>query len=173
MEILHTEGVPATGDRIGVDCAHACESSVSRVLGERFHNIALVRYTRQGGGGSRDTMPLRASSGGSGRQPTMHGPHVQAMIHNSIDRYTGGVRNRMLFVEELIWQRPIELRITLLTGVERSEPTARQALARAIRDLCEGRLALGAGTTKGHGSFTGTPDDNAKAWLSAQGEAWA
>lgn len=95
---------------------------------------------------------------------------VQAMIHNSIDRFTGGVRNRMLFTEELLYQCPIPLRITLLPGIDKAEATARRALARAIRDLCEGRLALGAGVTKGHGSFTGMPDANARDWLKAQGE---
>lgn len=93
---------------------------------------------------------------------------VQAMIHNSIDRFTGGVRNRMLFTEELIYQCPIPLRITLLPGIEKAGATARRALARTIRDLCEGRIALGSGVTKGHGSFTGTPDESTQDWLKAQ-----
>jgi CRISPR/Cas system CSM-associated protein Csm3 (group 7 of RAMP superfamily) len=90
---------------------------------------------------------------------------VQAMIHNSIDRFTGGVRNRMLFSEELIWRRPIELSITLLPGVNAADPKARAALARALRDLCAGRLALGAGATKGHGSFIGEPDAETERWI--------
>ena len=98
--------------------------------------------------------------------------HLQTMIHNSLDRFTGGVRDRMLFTEELIYQRPIRLRITLLPGLDLAGASARQALARAIRDLCEGRLGLGAGTTKGHGSFTGTVDETARTWLNAQGEDW-
>ena len=95
---------------------------------------------------------------------------VQAMIHNSIDRFTGGARNRMLFTEELLYKCPIPLRITLLPGINKAEATAQRALARAIRDLCEGRLALGAGVTKGHGSFTGTPDERTRDWLKAQEE---
>lgn len=90
---------------------------------------------------------------------------VQAMIHNSIDRFTGGVRNRMLFTEELIWRRPVEISITLLPGTERVDGKARAALARALRDLCSGRLALGAGATKGHGSFTGQPDTDTERWI--------
>jgi len=97
---------------------------------------------------------------------------IQAMIHNSIDRFTGGARNRMLFTEELLYRCPIPLRITLLPGIDKAEATARRALARAIRDLCEGRLALGAGVTKGHGSFTGAPDETARNWLQEQGEDW-
>jgi CRISPR/Cas system CMR subunit Cmr4 (Cas7 group RAMP superfamily) len=98
--------------------------------------------------------------------------HVQAMIHNSIDRFTGGVRARMLFTEELLYRQTLELRVTLLPGIEQSDPMARRAFARALRDLCEGRLALGGGTTKGHGVFIGTPDQQARAWLAAQGEPW-
>lgn len=95
---------------------------------------------------------------------------AQAMIHNSLDRFTGGVRDRLLFAEELIWRKPIDLAITLLPGLDGAEPSARRALARALKDLCQGRLALGAGTTKGHGSFTGAPDTATRAWLAAQGE---
>ena len=98
--------------------------------------------------------------------------HLQTMIHNCLDRFTGGVRDRMLFTEELIYRRPIRLRITLLPGFDRASASARQALARAIRDLCEGRLGLGAGTTKGHGSFSATLDETARDWLQAQGEEW-
>jgi CRISPR/Cas system CSM-associated protein Csm3 (group 7 of RAMP superfamily) len=99
--------------------------------------------------------------------------HVQAMIHNSLDRFTGGVRNRMLFTEELLYRHDLDLRITLLPGIDEAGPSARRALARALRDLCEGRLALGGGTTKGHGVFAGTPDADTRAWLAAQGEPWS
>lgn len=126
----------------------------------------------------------RDPDGADGRQGTGHAGHLivedaqvrvtaadaQAMIHNSLDRFTGGVRDRLLFAEELIWRRPIDLAIILLPGLERAEPSARRALARALEDLCQGRLALGAGTTKGHGSFTGTPDATTRAWLAAQDE---
>lgn len=95
---------------------------------------------------------------------------AQAMIHNSLDRFTGGVRDRLLFAEELIWGKPIDLTITLLPGLDGAEASARRALARALKDLCQGRLALGAGTTKGHGSFTGAPDAATRTWLAAQGE---
>ncbi|NCC34166.1 MAG: hypothetical protein EOM24_19465 [Chloroflexia bacterium] len=98
---------------------------------------------------------------------------VQSIIHNSIDRFTGGVRNRMLFTEELLYKKPIELSIVLLPGVETSDSSARRAFARALRDLCAGRLALGGGTTKGHGTFTGTPDAATEAWLQQQGETTA
>lgn len=101
-------------------------------------------------------------------------PHPKqrgVLMHNSIDRFTGGVRNRMLFSEELLYKQPIELTITLLPGVEGTAPDARRALARALNDLCAGRLALGAGTTKGHGTFSGQPlDEETRTWLQSQEE---
>jgi len=95
--------------------------------------------------------------------------HLQVMVHNSLDRFTGGVRNRMLFTEELIYGRSFELVITVLPAIAKTDALARQALARALRDLCEGRLALGGGTTKGHGSFRGTPDAETRRWLADHG----
>ncbi|WP_200389534.1 RAMP superfamily CRISPR-associated protein [Thiocapsa imhoffii] len=93
------------------------------------------------------------------------------LMHNSIDRFTGGVRNRMLFSEELLYQQSIDLIITLLPGVEGTDPNARLALARALDDLCAGRLALGAGSVKGHGTFSGQPlDEETRIWLKAQKE---
>jgi CRISPR/Cas system CSM-associated protein Csm3 (group 7 of RAMP superfamily) len=98
--------------------------------------------------------------------------HVQAMIHNSLDRFTGGVRARMLFTEELLYRHDFALRVTLLPGIDRIDSSARRALARSLLDLCSGRLGLGGGTTKGHGIFVGTPDAPTQAWLSKQGEPW-
>lgn len=98
--------------------------------------------------------------------------HTQNLMHNSIDRFTGGVRNRMLFSEELLYNTPMDLTITLLPGVAAAEASARKALARALVDLCSGRLALGGGATKGHGRFNGEPDAATRDWLNEQGEQW-
>jgi hypothetical protein len=73
----------------------------------------------------------------------------------------------------MVFRQPIRLRITLLPAISEADPLARRAFARALADLCTGRLALGAGTTKGHGSFHGHPDDHARAWMAAQGETLA
>lgn len=97
---------------------------------------------------------------------------VQLMIHNCLDRFTGGVRERMLFTEELLHGQQFDLTLTLLPGVATADASARRALARALIDLCSGRLALGGGTTKGHGHFSGHPDTATRAWLAAQGEPW-
>jgi CRISPR/Cas system CSM-associated protein Csm3 (group 7 of RAMP superfamily) len=122
-------------------------------------------------------------SAGQGAEPTGQAGHiliddgyvaitdtrVQTMIHNSIDRFTGGVRNRMLFTEELIYRHPIQLVITLLPGVAGADAQARRAFAYALRDLCACHLPLGGGATKGHGAFTGKPDQATRDWMTAQG----
>ncbi|KOR31460.1 hypothetical protein TI04_00725 [Achromatium sp. WMS2] len=79
---------------------------------------------------------------------------IQIMMHNAVDRFTGGVREHMLFSEELVWHKPIEMQIIIDTqGIG---ATARDALQLALQDLCQGRLSLGSGMAKGHGLFTGT-----------------
>lgn len=87
---------------------------------------------------------------------------VGTMWHNSIDRFTGGVRDGMLYQEQLLQgagEEGITVTVTLLTaGLEREPERADwlEALNRALQDLTEGRLALGAGSSKGHGYFRGS-----------------
>lgn len=76
---------------------------------------------------------------------------VSQLMHNAIDRFTGGVRDRLLFSEELLWQTPVTL--NLLIHSRGLSATARQALDLALEDLRQGRLALGAGGGRGHGRF--------------------
>jgi len=83
------------------------------------------------------------------------------LMHNGVDRFTGGVREHMLFNEELVGQKtPIELSLTVITHPENAamnEPTVRDALAMTLADLVEGRLALGAGGGRGgYGYFKGS-----------------
>jgi CRISPR/Cas system CSM-associated protein Csm3 (group 7 of RAMP superfamily) len=69
-----------------------------------------------------------------------------AFDHNSIDRFTGGVRNRILFSEEAVSGGKIALAIRLLPARNGDAycPKAIEALRAAVDDLCQGRLALGA-----------------------------
>lgn len=83
-------------------------------------------------------------------------PKVQVIPHNALDRFTGGVRDHMLFQEEMIWgDQAIELRAELLSPDALKDDRAREALRLTLEDLRLGRLALGAGTSKGHGQFEG------------------
>jgi CRISPR/Cas system CSM-associated protein Csm3 (group 7 of RAMP superfamily) len=94
-------------------------------------------------------------------------PHdLTLMMHNAIDRFTGGVREHMLFMEELVWKKEIAITLTLDTkGVTEA---ARVALGYALDDLCQGRLAIGGGAAKGHGFCNGNIiwSDGGK-WLAA------
>jgi hypothetical protein len=71
---------------------------------------------------------------------------MMAFDHNSIDRFTGGVRNRLLFSEEAVTGGRIELQLRLLPPRDGRpyEDDAVAALEDAVEDLCKGRLALGA-----------------------------
>jgi CRISPR/Cas system CMR subunit Cmr4 (Cas7 group RAMP superfamily) len=65
------------------------------------------------------------------------------LTHNSIDRFTGGVRNGALYSEELVISEAFPVRI-LIDNRVKIDPTARAALDAAIKDLRTGRLSLGA-----------------------------
>lgn len=79
---------------------------------------------------------------------------LQIIMHNSIDRFSGSVRDHMLFSEEMVWGKGVELNLTIKKN-SAITPTAKKALQHALEDLCQGRLALGAGVSKGHGFFEG------------------
>ena len=86
------------------------------------------------------------------------------VMHNGIDRFTGGVREHVLYAEELVAGPRLAFQLTI--SGEGIPQTARQALVRALDDLVEGRLALGAGAARGHGYFRGSYQWN------QTGEAW-
>jgi len=95
------------------------------------------------------------------------------VMHAPIGRFSGGVQN--LFSEKPLW-----LGEALKVSIIIAEPNtvaaeARRALLEAIRDLAEGRLAIGAGKGRGEGFLqvdpTGapwTPPENLVNW--AQGD---
>ncbi len=80
-------------------------------------------------------------------------------MHVSIDRFTGGARAGRLFKEEQVHatQRDtVKLRIALdRRRLRAAAPEMRRALRLALEDLAQGRLALGAASSRGHGFFTG------------------
>lgn len=80
-------------------------------------------------------------------------------MHVSIDRFTGGARAGRLFKEEQVHTTQpdtVKLRIALdRRRLRDAAPEMRHALRLAFEDLAEGRLALGAASSRGHGFFTG------------------
>ncbi len=69
--------------------------------------------------------------------------NIHLADHNSIDRFTGGVRDGVLFSEELVDSGNITVRL-IIDNRANLDASARQALCAAAKDLCEARLSLGA-----------------------------
>ena len=100
-------------------------------------------------------------------------PTPKRIDHVSIDRFSGAPLSGHLFSEEVLWFEPgapplrFRLRIDALGSGEPDEEVAqaRRALALAVRDLCTGRLALGAAGNRGHGYMTGPFPTELEAWL--------
>jgi CRISPR/Cas system CMR subunit Cmr4 (Cas7 group RAMP superfamily) len=106
----------------------------------------------------------------------------QSRQHNSIDRFTGGVRDGYLYsVENLHAQGSERDWLTLELEFDedrasrnRLQPVHLQALYLALRDLTEGRLALGADSGGGLGAFLGRvewPDGPPQHWPPSDAEA--
>ena len=77
---------------------------------------------------------------------------VQLLQHVSLDRFTQGPMDHMLYDELALCGGEIAINISVDES-QIQDDRAKEALAAAIEDLCQGRLALGAG--RGHGRFTG------------------
>lgn len=96
---------------------------------------------------------------------------IERLMHNAIDRFTGGVRNRMLFEEESIYGGEVAIPVAidrrrLGNGPEADE--TRRAFSAAIRDLCEGRLGLGSRSTTGNGFFSGEVTGYLREWVNPE-----
>lgn len=102
---------------------------------------------------------VKGRTGGRAGRVTVEDAYLQpssasnfsTMAHNSLDRFTGGVRDGFLFTEELPWRLGlIPVRIRIAAGASQD---AARALDMALADLQEGRLTLGAGGGRGHGTL--------------------
>lgn len=106
----------------------------------------------------------------------MPSSRLKEVPHNSIDRFTGGVRNRVLYSELSIHgsDKPIEITLTLdlnrLKANAANLPTLQRALKATLDDLREGRLGLGSRTTTGNGFFMGELEGDLADWLTATGD---
>ncbi len=69
--------------------------------------------------------------------------------HNSIDRFTGGVRKGALYTEELLYQPEFMLKLSLEKQHVLS-PELKQALLDTLEDLKIGLLPIGAGSGRGN-----------------------
>ena len=97
---------------------------------------------------------------------TLDKTQVIHLMHNAIDRFTGGVRNRMLFDEESLLGGQLTIPIALKkSALDNTAPEVRQAFADALDDLCQGRLAIGSKTSVGNGFFTGQLTGPLADWL--------
>lgn len=86
-------------------------------------------------------------------------PATQDLTHVAIDPFTGGAIEHALFTEQLLWDSTRFATEILLAPERAHKPQDRQKLFRALeyalRDLLEGRLALGGGASRGHGFMRG------------------
>jgi CRISPR/Cas system CSM-associated protein Csm3 (group 7 of RAMP superfamily) len=78
-------------------------------------------------------------------------PLTKVMMHNKIDRFTGGTIDGALFSEELLYGGGFTLEGQI--RIKNQSKELLEAFKLALLDLAQGRLALGGGTTKGHGYF--------------------
>lgn len=79
----------------------------------------------------------------------IHNPATLVRTHTSIDRFTGGVRQGVLFSEELLWQPTFELVLRLAPNTTLS-PALADALRDTLNDLKHGLLPMGAGSGRGN-----------------------
>ena len=66
------------------------------------------------------------------------------MAHNSIDRFSGGVRNKVLFSERVLYGGTLEVSVLIKKGSRQPDKQSLKAFELAWEDLCNGRLAIGA-----------------------------
>lgn len=74
--------------------------------------------------------------------------HTTIRHHNSIDRFTGGVRKGALYSEELLYQPEFTLKLSLATNTSLSNELIK-ALEDTLEDLKLGLLPMGAGSGRG------------------------
>jgi CRISPR/Cas system CMR subunit Cmr4 (Cas7 group RAMP superfamily) len=102
-------------------------------------------YTGQAGRVFLDDLFLASSA----PQP----PASQIIHHVSIDRFTGGARDQMLFSERPLWKGTWPTLTLTVLEPNKLATESRKALHAAVLDLVEGRLAIGAGVGRGLGFF--------------------
>lgn len=98
----------------------------------------------------------------------------QVLMHNKVDRFTGGVMTSALFSENVLWQSSINIKFDITQPEKVNEPIIKQAFNNALQDLTEGWLPLGASGSRGLGVFLdknnkGVQWSDNQAWVKAEG----
>lgn len=97
-----------------------------------------------------------------GTRASVDGPVDGTLQHVSIDRFSGAPISGALFSEAPLFKGAVTLEVVL--NVKDMDELARAAMGAALDDLCQGRLALGAGSSRGHGYFQGSYSPPCTAW---------
>ncbi len=89
---------------------------------------------------------------------------TKVLPHIRTDKFTGGVMDGALFQEKVTWAKGQTIRevIYVKDEVLENAPDIKAAFEAALRDIGQGRLALGGGTNRGHGIFHGTIESRGK-----------
>lgn len=110
---------------------------------------------------------------------------TQQVEHVSLDRFSGGARNGLLFSERVLDPQALCADVVIdvvppLDGTDEATGDMREALRRTLNDIRRGRLAVGGGTGRGNGRLRCDAIDwsDGGAWidtgtLPAKGEAAA
>jgi len=80
---------------------------------------------------------------------------VQPFDHVSIDRFTQGPLDGRLFDESALYRPGARIAIPFALDTRDASPAQLAALDAGLRDLCEGRLWVGAAGSRGHGEVRG------------------
>lgn len=83
--------------------------------------------------------------------------NTQIFAHNSVDRFSGAVMQGALFQEKTNFPQntTLKLKISVKKSDEKGFDEALKAFEKALLDLCNACLPLGAMSSKGHGFFRG------------------
>ena len=83
-------------------------------------------------------------------------PDIYRLAHNSLDRYTGGIRDGVFYCEEAVYKSRFKLRMKIAKDTWHDAPAqVKEAFHSALDDLLEGRLPIGAASARGLGYFQG------------------
>ncbi|WP_033326353.1 RAMP superfamily CRISPR-associated protein [Streptomyces yerevanensis] len=93
----------------------------------------------------------------------VRGGEVRVRNHVAIDRVFGGARDEALYSEETVEDGHLTLHIRHDKAVP---DLIRAALVLALKDLADGAIGIGGGTTRGYGTLTAQP--TTADWLTAE-----